>query len=98
MNQTSNFNIGSAQVGILLVLLSQVHLLKPQHNFTICNSNSFFTSNYNYYPQHQYSYHQGSSVGGTSYVYLYLSLYNTSDELIHRETLTYSYVRGSIIQ
>ena len=50
---------------------------------------------YNYYPSYLYQHHQGYANGATSYVYLYLSLYNNSDELVHRETLAYSYARGA---
>ena len=50
---------------------------------------------YNYYPSYPYAYHAGQASGGTSYVYLYLSLYSTADELIHREQIAYSYARGA---
>ena len=45
---------------------------------------------YNYYPSYQYQSHSGCVSRFTSYVYFYLSLYNNSDELVHRETLVYS--------
>ena len=50
---------------------------------------------YNYYPSYPYAVHGGQASGGTSYVYLYLSLYSTADELIHREQIAYSYARGA---
>ena len=49
---------------------------------------------YNYYPSNQMGYHQSYSNGATYYVYLYLSLYDTSDANQHREQLGYSYARG----
>ena len=39
-------------------------------------------------------YHQSYSNGATCYVYLYLSLYDTSDALVYREQIGYSYARG----
>ena len=50
---------------------------------------------YNYYPSYPYAFHGGQASGGTSYVYLYLSLYSTADELIHREQIAYSFARGA---
>ena len=50
---------------------------------------------YNYYPSYPYAQHSGQASGGTSYVYLYLSLYSTADELIHREQIAYSFARGA---
>ena len=50
---------------------------------------------YNYYPSYPYAIHGGQASGGTSYVYLYLSLYSTADELIHREQIAYSFARGA---
>lgn len=50
---------------------------------------------YNYYPSYPYAYHAGQASGGTSYVYLYLSLYTTGDALVHREQISYSYARGA---
>tara|TARA_B100001564_G_C20669433_1_gene685403 strand:- start:777 stop:7271 length:6495 start_codon:yes stop_codon:yes gene_type:complete len=49
---------------------------------------------YNYYPSNIMGYHQSYSNGATCYVYLYLSLYDTSDANQHREQLGYSYARG----
>jgi hypothetical protein len=39
-------------------------------------------------------YHQSYSNGATCYVYLYLSVYDTSDTNQHREQIGYSYARG----
>tara|TARA_Y100000361_G_scaffold69462_1_gene61305 strand:- start:1449 stop:7826 length:6378 start_codon:yes stop_codon:yes gene_type:complete len=49
---------------------------------------------YNYYPSNIMGYHQSYSNGATCYVYLYLSLYDTSDALDYREQIGYSYARG----
>ena len=49
---------------------------------------------YNYYPSNPMGYHQSNSYGATYYVYLYLSVYDTSDANQHREQIGYSYARG----
>jgi hypothetical protein len=93
-NASSNFTIGSAGSWNITNLSISSTFTQTTTNIPSVTA-TVSSPAYNYYPSYLYDYHQGSAIGGTSYVYLYLSLYTSTNQLVHRETLTYSYARGA---